>query len=164
MGLSGDSALSPDILCLKHACSILRQTPNPVAEVLHKKPSVVGRRSLATNRSLVLMPNGRLSLVIVGLEDQQQTCKSAALCHKMNFHEPLTGLDDCRRVRQACFRKSMSVSHSRTLSPSLISPRIYRQKKSEFKPHFLLQMTQCTVDSASGDVFRLVLQNYQQMR
>ena len=73
MGLSGDSALSPDILCLKHACSILRQTPNPVAEVLHKKPSVVGRRSLATNRSLVLMLNGLLSLVTVGREDQQRT-------------------------------------------------------------------------------------------
>ena len=44
---------------------------NPLAEILlHKNPSVVGRRSPATNGSLVLMPNGRLSLVTIGCEDQ----------------------------------------------------------------------------------------------
>ena len=43
------------------------------AEMLqHKKLSIVGRRSPATNRSLVPMPNGRLSLVILGHEDQRR--------------------------------------------------------------------------------------------
>ena len=49
--------------------SIFSFLGEPIAEMLlHKKTSVVGRRSPATNRSLILMPNGLLSLLTVGPE------------------------------------------------------------------------------------------------
>ena len=48
------------------------------AEMLQlKKLSVIGCRSLATNRSLVLMPNVHLSMVTVGREDLQRTRTNA---------------------------------------------------------------------------------------